>query len=403
MPDKNDTLLPQKPAVPPLGSQQELLGQDIVEVRVRGSSSRLETIVVFSAIAVISLVTVGLVKIRAAWPDAGRSRATVSQTPPIAPAGTAHVRVGITRVAYYSWVANIGEGVAEVVPIAPSSVYHHYEPSPQDIEKLHTVQLLVYDNVGDDEFVAKMIPAAANPQLRLVDLHKGVVLLPFFSRQTQTSKSAGAEKKHKALPGVENDDEHETPGTPNPHTYISIDAAITQIYNIRDALVQSVPVMKAQLDANTDKYVRQLRIMKAAAIELIKDAPEENKNIATAHDAYIYLFNDLGLRLADVFEPAEAISPSASELAGIIDRLKQEHVKAILLEADVQNKYGAEVARTLGLRTYPMRHMTGGEYTPGRFTEDMLFDLGSLVAAVTGRERAEAEDAIRKRMMEAEK
>ena len=161
--------------------------------------------------------------------------------------------------------------------------------------------------------------------------------------------------------------------------------------------------MKARFDTNTDKYVRKLRMMKAYARDLIKDAPEEDKNIATAHDAYIYIFNDLGLRLADVFEPAEAISPSASELAGIIDRLKREHVKAILLEADVQNKYGAEVARTLRLRTYPMRHITGGEYTPDRFTEEMLFNLSSLVAAVTSRDRAGIEDAIRKRIEEAEK
>jgi hypothetical protein len=84
MSEKNEIRLPQKPGALPVDAQPEHAEHDIVEVRVQGSSSRMETIIVFAAIVLISLATAGLVRARVAWSDAGQSRTTVSQILPMA-------------------------------------------------------------------------------------------------------------------------------------------------------------------------------------------------------------------------------------------------------------------------------------------------------------------------------
>jgi hypothetical protein len=88
MSEKNDIRLPQRPGAPPADVQLENAGHDIVEVRVQGSSSHKETIIVFTTIVLISIVTTGLVKIRTAWSDSGQSRTTVSQALPMATEAT---------------------------------------------------------------------------------------------------------------------------------------------------------------------------------------------------------------------------------------------------------------------------------------------------------------------------
>jgi hypothetical protein len=84
MPGKIEIRLPQRPGTPSADAQLEHAEHDIVEVRVKGSSSHKETIIVFAAIVLISFVTTGLVKIRTAWSDTGQSRTTVSQALPMA-------------------------------------------------------------------------------------------------------------------------------------------------------------------------------------------------------------------------------------------------------------------------------------------------------------------------------
>src|SRR4051812_43288622 len=88
--------------------------------------------------------------------------AAVSPLAPLAqapkPAQRAHVkgkrlRIGITLHPYYSFVANIVGDRADVVPLIDSEANPHgYTPRPDDMKRATTLDALVVNGIGHDEW-----------------------------------------------------------------------------------------------------------------------------------------------------------------------------------------------------------------------------------------------------------
>lgn len=71
------------------------------------------------------------------------------------------IKIGITLLPYYSFVANIVKDRAEVIPIVKAEGFdsHTYQPKVEDIERASKVDAIVVNGVGHDEFVYKIIDA----------------------------------------------------------------------------------------------------------------------------------------------------------------------------------------------------------------------------------------------------
>src|SRR4051812_43128917 len=71
------------------------------------------------------------------------------------------LRVGITLHPYYSWVANIAEDKVEIIPLIKAGFeVHNYEPQPDDIKRASTLDALVMNGIGHDDFALKVLEAA---------------------------------------------------------------------------------------------------------------------------------------------------------------------------------------------------------------------------------------------------
>jgi len=75
--------------------------------------------------------------------------------------GQEKLKIGITLLPYYSFVANIVKDRAEVIPIVKAEGFdsHTYQPKVEDIERASKVDAIVVNGVGHDEFVYKIIDA----------------------------------------------------------------------------------------------------------------------------------------------------------------------------------------------------------------------------------------------------
>ncbi|MCF1760141.1 zinc ABC transporter substrate-binding protein, partial [Pseudomonas aeruginosa] len=63
------------------------------------------------------------------------------------------LRIGITLHPYYSYVSNIVGDKAEVVPLIPAGFNPHaYEPRAEDIKRIGTLDVVVLNGVGHDDF-----------------------------------------------------------------------------------------------------------------------------------------------------------------------------------------------------------------------------------------------------------
>jgi len=91
-----------------------------------------------------------------------QKRKTHSSNGGITPPNTkGKIKIGITLLPYYSFVANIVKDRAEVIPIVKAEGFdsHTYQPKVEDIERASKVDAIVVNGVGHDEFVYKIIDA----------------------------------------------------------------------------------------------------------------------------------------------------------------------------------------------------------------------------------------------------
>ena len=85
----------------------------------------------------------------------------------------AKLKVGITLHPYYSFVANIVGDRAEVVPLIDSgSNPHNYTPQPDDMKRVLTMDVLVVNGIGHDEWAFDIVKAAGRDKNLKLDLRE---------------------------------------------------------------------------------------------------------------------------------------------------------------------------------------------------------------------------------------
>jgi zinc transport system substrate-binding protein len=277
-----------------------------------------------------------------------------------AQAATPHkLRVGITLHPYYSFAANIVGDRAEVVPLIDAGFNpHNYTPLPQDMKRATTLDALIVNGIGHDEFAFKIVEAAGmKDKLRLIYANDGVALIPL----------AGAGGDVKIV---------------NPHTFVSLAAAVQQIYTIARALGELDPPNAAYYRDNARTYATRIRRMKSQYIAQLADVDVSRFSCATMHDAYGYLMQEFGLRIAAVIEPRHGVQPTARQLAETIDRIKAANVHVLFAEKYFASKLSDTIKAATGVEIYSFSHISDGEFAADKFEVEMKENLETLVKAV---------------------
>ena len=269
------------------------------------------------------------------------------------------LRVGITLHPYYSFVANIVGEHAEVVPLIDAGFNpHNYTPRPEDMKRALTLDALVVNGIGHDEFAFKIIEAAgAKDKLRLIYANESVALIPL----------AGAGGDMKSV---------------NPHTFVSLAAATQQVYTIARALGEIDPRNAAAYRANARDYALKLRKLKSEFMAQLTDADVSRFSCATMHDAYGYLLQEFGLRVTAVIEPRHGVQPTARQLAETIDRIKGANVHVLFAEKYFASKLSDTIRSATGVEIYSFSHISDGPFTKDKFESEMRENLATLVKAI---------------------
>ncbi len=140
------------------------------------------------------------------------------------------LRIGITLHPYYSYVSNIVGDKAEVVPLIPAGFNPHaYEPRAEDIKRIGTLDVVVLNGVGHDDFAERMIASSEKPGIPVIEANAKV---PLLAATGMAARGAGK--------------------VVNPHTFLSISASITQVNTIARELGKLDP-------ANAKAYTRNAR------------------------------------------------------------------------------------------------------------------------------------------------
>ena len=270
------------------------------------------------------------------------------------------LKIGITLLPYYSFVANIVKDKAEVIPIVKAEGFdsHTYQPKVEDIERAGEVDAVVVNGIGHDEFIYKILDAVDKKDRPVViNANKDVSLMPV----------AGTLNDEKIM---------------DSHTFISITASIQQVHNITKELVKLDPKNKDFYMNNSREYVKKLRKLKTDALKEVQNVKGEDVRVATFLGGYNYLLAEFGIDVKAVLEPAHGSQISLSSLQKMIEAIKKDRIDIIFGEKNYSDEYVKIIHNETGIEVRKLEHLTTGAYTADSFEKFIKIDLDEVVNAI---------------------
>jgi zinc transport system substrate-binding protein len=269
------------------------------------------------------------------------------------------LQVGITLHPYYSFAANIVGDRADIVPLIDAGNNpHNYTPQPDDMKRVMTMDVLIVNGIGHDEWAFDIVKAAGRDKsLKLIYANDGVALIPIAADEGQAK-------------------------VVNPHTFVSTTAAIQQIYTIAKGLGDIDPPNASYYRDNARAYAGRIRRMKAEFMSQLADVDVSSFRCATMHGAYGYLMQEFGLQVVAVIEPRHGVEPTARQLADTIDKIKAANVNVLFAEKFFASKLADTIKEATGVQMYAFSHMSDGEYAPDLFAREMRTNLETLATAM---------------------
>ncbi|MDR6428052.1 zinc transport system substrate-binding protein [Variovorax paradoxus] len=274
------------------------------------------------------------------------------------------LKVGVTLHPYYSFVANIVGDKAEVVPlIAGDANPHNYQPQTEDITRAMSLDALVVNGIGHDEWAFEIVKAAGRKgTLSLIYANASVALIPI----------AGDQGDAKVV---------------NPHTFVSTTAAIQQVFEITRRLGELDPDNAAAYRRNAAAYAARIRGLRAEFMTRFANLDLSSFRCATTHAGYDYLMQEFGLTVTAVIEPRHGVAPTARQLANTVDAIRKANVRVLFAEKYFSIGLGKPIEEATGVKIFALSHITGGPYTADRFEVEMRENLQTLASAIESTRR----------------
>lgn len=253
---------------------------------------------------------------------------------PPGPAAGSAVQAAPRVLAMETFLADIAQNVAggrlTVNALIPAGVDPHtFQPTPQDVARIADSQVLIANGAGLEEWLQKVLDNAGGQRLT-IEAATGLA-----SRQTDEKP--------------ENDHGH---AEGDPHFWLDPIHVIKYAENIRDGLSQADPAGQATYARNAEVYAGKLRELDAWIAAQVAQIPAERRLLVTNHESFGYFADRYGFRVVGTVIPgvSTGASPSAQELAQLVDRLKATGAPAIFLELGANPQLANQLAQETGIK-----------------------------------------------------
>jgi ABC-type Zn uptake system ZnuABC Zn-binding protein ZnuA len=207
---------------------------------------------------------------------------------------------------------------------------HSFEPTPQDVARVAKSDILIVNGAGFEEFLAPLLKNAGGNRM-LIEAAAGL---------EQRNPDPGE--------GVSGGDAHEG----DPHFWLNPLNGIRYVENIRDGLSQADPGGKEIYARNAQAYMAQLQALDAWISDQVAQIPANRRLLVTNHESFGYFADRYGLRIIGAIIPSvsTSASPSAQQLAALIDQIKATGAPAVFLETGSNPQLAQQIAAETGIQ-----------------------------------------------------
>ena len=183
--------------------------------------------------------------------------------------------------------------------------------------------------------------------------------------------------------GEHEDDHHEheeSHNEENAHIWVSISLYINQVQNIANELAKADEKNADKYLENAEIYIEKLKTLKSEMHEKLDNL--EKKNIVTFHEAFSYFADEFNLNVVAVIEREPGTSPSAGQLAKIIDEIKERSAEAIFVEPQYEKTTANVISKETGVPVYTLDPIVSGKLDKGEYERIMRENLKVLEEAL---------------------
>jgi ABC-type Zn uptake system ZnuABC Zn-binding protein ZnuA len=140
-------------------------------------------------------------------------------------------------------------------------------------------------------------------------------------------------------------------GEADPHLWHSAANAVHMGKAIRDALAKADAPNAAYYQANAEAYIAQLQQLDDWVFARVRTLPESRRKLVTTHDTFGYFADRYGFEVVGAVLPTstEGASPSAQNVAALVESVKAAGVPAVFAENVSSNTLLRQVADEAGV------------------------------------------------------
>jgi len=279
----------------------------------------------------------------------------------------AKLKVVATLPDLASLAREVGGDKIDVTALAkPTEDSHFVDARPSFVVQLRDADVLI-DGGAELEigWLPPLLQNARNPKIEVgkpgrVQASQGVRLMNVPSSATRAAGDVHA--------------------MGNPHFVVDPIIAKTVALHIAQAFSAIDAPNAAAYDANYKKFEATInaKLQEWGTAML----PFKGQNVVAYHDSWVYFAHRFGLNIDTFLEPKPGIPPSPSHLAEVIEKMKAQKIKAVIVEPFHDRKIAEKVASSTGAKVVDFAQYPGG--LPGTDSYVKLIDklVANLSAAL---------------------
>ncbi len=241
--------------------------------------------------------------------------------------GPAVAQEKFKAITTFTVIADIARNVAGDAAIVesitkPNAEIHNYQPTPGDILRAQDAKLIFWNGLNLEQWFEKFFGNISDvPSVVVSD---GVEPM---------SISEGAYS-----------------GKPNPHAWMSPEAALIYVENIRKAFVEHDPANADAYNSNAAAYSKTIREEVEPMRRALADIPEERRWLVTSEGAFSYLTRDFGLKELYIWPINADQQGTPKQVRKVIDAVRTNHIPVVFSESTVSPNPAMQIARETGAK-----------------------------------------------------
>jgi len=242
-------------------------------------------------------------------------------------------------------VQNVAGDLVDVTGIVPEGTNSHtFEPAPSDAQAMAEADIVFINGLHLEEPTRELADANVGDGVQVVELGSLTIAPDEYIFDFSFPEEAG---------------------DPNPHLWTNPPYAKRYAEIVAEKLSELDP-------DNADAYAENLAAFSTGIDELdglvrevTATVPPEKRKLLTYHDSFPYFAREYGWTVIGAIQPSDFAEPTAQEVAGLIDQIREQQVPAI---------FGSEVFSSPVLEQIAAE--TGAEYIDDLRDDDLPGDNG---------------------------